>query len=157
MNATLTTTGKEQDSSPRLGQAHDHPADMWTEIGFSDEKRFNLDESDGRRHYWRDVRRSAKQTVSRQNGGGSVMILDSASSAGKSELAALEGRHTSTNYIYTASKCLLPFGHLHHGVDYIYQQNNASIHRSKLKMKQFDEEDINLLEWLACSPDLNPI
>ncbi|KAG3113832.1 hypothetical protein PI125_g6969 [Phytophthora idaei] len=49
------------------------------------------------------------------------------------------------------------FAHLHHAVDYIYQPDNASIHRSKLTMEFFEEEGIKLLDWPARSPDLNPI
>ncbi|KAG4042674.1 hypothetical protein PC123_g21839 [Phytophthora cactorum] len=100
--------------------------DKWPQIVFSDEKKFNLDGPDGLRHYWRDVRRPARQTVRRQNGGCSVMVWGSFSSAGKSKLAILEGRQTSEHYIYTVSEYMLPFAHLHHGVGYIYQQDNAA-------------------------------
>ncbi|KAG3006104.1 hypothetical protein PC128_g4113 [Phytophthora cactorum] len=85
------------------------------------------------------------------------MVSGSFSSAGKSKIAVLEGRQASEHYIYTVSEYMLPFAHLHHGVDYIYQQDNASIHRSKLKMEIFEEEGIKLLDWPARSPDLNPI
>lgn len=38
------------------------------------------------------------------------------------------------------------------------QQDNAPAHKSKLTMKFFEENDINLIEkWPAVSPDLNPI
>ncbi|KAG2773851.1 hypothetical protein PC129_g16332 [Phytophthora cactorum] len=131
--------------------------DKWSQIVFSDEKKFNLDGPDGLRHYWRDVRRSARQTVRRQNGGGSVMVWGSFSSAGKSKIAVLEGRQASEHYNYTVSEYMLPFAHLHHGVDYIYQQDNASIHRSKLSIEFFEEEGIKLLDWPARLPDLNPI
>ncbi|KAE9032945.1 hypothetical protein PR002_g8928 [Phytophthora rubi] len=106
--------------------------DMWPQIVFSDEKNFNLDGPDGLRHCWRDIRRPTRQTVRRQNGGGSVMIWGSFSAAGKSKLAVLQGRQASEHYVYTVSEYMLPFAHLHHALDYIYQQDNASIHRSKL-------------------------
>ncbi|KAG2829999.1 hypothetical protein PC129_g6680 [Phytophthora cactorum] len=44
----------------------------------------------------------------------------------------------SVHYIYTVSEYMLPFAHLHHDVDYIYQEDNASIHRFKLTMGFFD-------------------
>ncbi|KAG6956359.1 hypothetical protein JG687_00010648 [Phytophthora cactorum] len=114
----------EQHKMDRLNWAKNmiiHP-DKWPQIIFSDEKKFNLDGPDGLRHYWRDVRRPARQTVRWQNG---------------------------EHYIYTVSEYMLPFAHLHHGVDYIYHQDNASIHRSKLTMKFFEEEGIKLLDWPA--------
>uniref|UniRef100_H3GN86 Tc1-like transposase DDE domain-containing protein n=1 Tax=Phytophthora ramorum TaxID=164328 RepID=H3GN86_PHYRM len=58
---------------------------------------------------------------------------------------------------YTVSEYMLPFAHLHHGVDYIYQQDNASIHRSKFTTAFFEEEGIRVLDWPTRSPDLNPI
>ncbi|KAG3108305.1 hypothetical protein PI124_g12577 [Phytophthora idaei] len=131
--------------------------DAWERIIFSDEKKFNLDGPDGLRHYWQDVRHPARQTERRQNGGGSVMVWGSFSAAGRSKLAVLEGRQASEHYIRTVSEYMLPFAHLHYGLDYIYQQDNASIHRSHLTKDFFEEEDITMLNWPARSPDLNPI
>ncbi|KAG3252027.1 hypothetical protein PI124_g3373 [Phytophthora idaei] len=128
--------------------------ETWERIIFSDEKKFNLD---GLRHCWRDVRRPAWQTVRRQNGGGSVMVWGSFRAAGRSKLAVLEGRQASEHYIHTVSEYMLPFAHLHYGLDYIYQQDNASIHRSRLTKEFFEEEGISVLNWPARSPDLNPI
>ncbi|KAG3043679.1 hypothetical protein PC121_g22397 [Phytophthora cactorum] len=131
--------------------------DKWPRIVFSDEKKFNLDGPDGLRHYWRDVHRPARQTVRRQNGGGSVIVWGSFSWAGKPKLAVLEGRQAPEHYIYTVSEYMLPFAHLHHGVDYTYQQDNASTHRSKLTIEFFEEEGTKILDWPARSPDLNSI
>ncbi|KAG2962079.1 hypothetical protein PC120_g27732 [Phytophthora cactorum] len=157
MDNTLPLTG--QHKMARLNWAKNMiiQPEKWPQIVFSDEKKFNLDSPDGLRHYWRDVRRPARQTVRRKNGSGSEMVWGSFSSAGKSKLAVLEGRQASEHYIYTVSEYMLPFVHLHHGVDDIYQQDNASIHRSKLTMEFFEEERIKLLDWSARSPDLNPI
>ncbi|KAG6948420.1 hypothetical protein JG687_00015486 [Phytophthora cactorum] len=104
--------------------------DAWEQIIFSDEKKFNLDGPDGLRHYWRDVHRPARQTVRQQNG---------------------------EHYIHTVSEYMLPFAHLHYGLDYIYQQDNASIHQSHLTKEFFEEEGITMLNWPARSPDLNSI
>ena len=41
--------------------------------------------------------------------------------------------------------------------DFIFQQDNAPAHSSKLIKKYFEENQIKLLPWPAQSPDLNPI
>ncbi|KAG2775180.1 hypothetical protein Pcac1_g14340 [Phytophthora cactorum] len=99
MDNTLPLT--EQHKMDRLNWAKNMiiQPDKWLQIVFSDEKKFNLDGSNGLRHYWRDVRRPARQTVCRQNGGGSVMVWGSFSPAGKSNLAVLEGRQASEHCI----------------------------------------------------------
>ncbi|KAJ8537363.1 hypothetical protein ON010_g13234 [Phytophthora cinnamomi] len=131
--------------------------DIWFQIIFSDEKKFNLDGPDGLRHYWREKRRPATQPVRRQNGGGSVIVWGGGgfSVDGKSKLAVLQGRQASEHYEYTVSEYILPFAHLHHGLDYMYQQDNASIHRSKLTTDSFEEEGVRVLDWPARSSGLN--
>ncbi|KAG2904581.1 hypothetical protein PC119_g11450 [Phytophthora cactorum] len=92
-------------------------------------------------------------------------LMDSATIGGmctaprgkRSKLTVLEGRQASEHYIHTVSEYMLPFAHLHYGLDYIYQQDNASIHRSHLTKEFFEEEGITVLNWPARSPDLNPI
>nr|CCA25184.1 GK10162 putative [Albugo laibachii Nc14] len=121
---------------------------------FSDEK-WNLDGPDGFQHYWRDLHPPARQTKRRQAGGGSVMVWGVFSDLGKSNLVELVGRQNSDNYIHTVSEDLLPFAHLNHGIDFAYQQDNASIHISKRSTAFFNEERIKLLDWPSKSPDLN--
>ena len=41
--------------------------------------------------------------------------------------------------------------------DFIFQQDNAPSHTSKLLKNFFQENDIKLLPWPANSPDINPI
>jgi transposase len=41
--------------------------------------------------------------------------------------------------------------------NFIFQQDNAGCHVSKYTMEFFKENEIDLLEWPAQSPDLNPI
>ena len=47
---------------------------------------------------------------------------------GKTKLAILDGNQDAGNYIWTLSEYLLPYAHLHFGTDFVFQQDNASIH-----------------------------
>ncbi|KAE9098573.1 hypothetical protein PF010_g15505 [Phytophthora fragariae] len=130
---------------------------VWDSIIFSDEKKWNLDGPDGFQYYWRDLRKPPRQTKRRQAGGGSVMVWAEFSSQGKSPLVVLTGRQNSDDYVYTVSEYLLPFAHQNYGIDFIYQQDNTSTHRSKRTKEFFAEEDIKVLDWPSKSSDLNPI
>ncbi|POM81857.1 Transposase [Phytophthora palmivora] len=70
--------------------------------------------------------------------------------ATRSDGRPVVGRQNSDDYVYTVSEFLLPSAHLTYGTDFIYQQDNASIHVSKRSTGFFSEQDIS-------SPDLNPI
>ena len=52
---------------------------------------------------------------------------------------------------------LVPFLEEHGRSSYIYQQDNAPIHTAKRMKGFFDREGIEVFDWLAKSPDLNPI
>jgi hypothetical protein len=130
---------------------------VWQYTVFSDEKKFNLDGPDGFKYYWRDMRQPAQSFVRRQNGGGSVMIWGAFSARGKSELAILRGRQNSGHYVYTVSEYMLPFAHSNHGVDFVFQQDNASIHASRETTSFLQEMKVDTMVWPARSPDCNPI
>ncbi len=60
----------------RLDWAQQRIADRtdWTNVIFSDEKKFNLDGPDGYSYYWHDLRKLQEERMSRVVGGGDVMI-----------------------------------------------------------------------------------
>ena len=51
----------------------------------------------------------------------------------------------------------MPSAHARFADDFIFQQDNASIHTSRETKEFFQEHDVEVLEWPALSPDLNPI
>ncbi|KAG2949137.1 hypothetical protein PC119_g5397 [Phytophthora cactorum] len=52
---------------------------------------------------------------------------------------------------------MLPFAHRNHGVDFVFQQDNASIHASRETTSFLQEMEVNTMVWQARSPDCNPI
>ena len=129
----------------------------WDRVIFSDEKKFNLDGPDGFRYYWRDLRKEEDIFSRRQNGGGSVMIWEAFSTCGQSEIAWLKGRQSAKDYMETLRGSLLPFASLAHPTGFVFQQDNASIHHSRLSMNWLDDNNVDVLDWAAVSTDLNPI
>ncbi|KAF0710610.1 hypothetical protein As57867_005489, partial [Aphanomyces stellatus] len=103
----------------------------WTEIIWSDEKKFNLDGPDGFKYYWHDLRKEKDTFFTRATGGASVMVWGAFSSAGLSELAFLEGTQNAEKYIDTLGNYLFPFGHANYGPTFTFMQDGASIHRAK--------------------------
>ncbi|KAG2904309.1 hypothetical protein PC115_g15024 [Phytophthora cactorum] len=142
-----------------LTAAHKTAHMNWPEehILKQDGKKFNIDDPDGFKYLWRDMRRPAQSYVHRQNGGGNIMVWGAFSAAGKSKLAILRGRQNSGDYIYTVSEYLLPFAHGNYGVDFVFQQDNASIHASRETKQLLEENEVSTMVWPARSPDCNPI
>ena len=132
-------------------------AAKWAKVVFSDEKKFNLDGPDGLQYYWHDLRREKEIYSRRQSGGGSVMIWGAFCAEGKPDLVILEGTQDADAYVWTLSEHLLPFIDGVYGRDCIFQQDNASIHSAQTTKRFFQEQDVQVMEWPAKSPDLNPI
>jgi len=129
----------------------------WENVVFSDEKKFNLDGPDGTQCYWHDLRKEEQLFSKRPFGGGSLMIWGAFSAAGKAELVVMEGRQNSQRYIDVLEKSLLPFLSVTHNNNATFQQDNAAIHTSRVTKNWFQEKNIQVMDWPAKSPDLNPI
>ncbi|GMF38838.1 unnamed protein product [Phytophthora lilii] len=52
---------------------------------------------------------------------------------------------------------MLPFAHSNYGVDYVFQQDNASIHASRETKAFLQEQQVDTMVWPARSPDCNRI
>jgi transposase len=129
----------------------------WDHIIFSDEKKWNLDGPDGISYYWHDIRHEQRYLSRRVGKGGSVMVWGAFTSTSKSTLAFISNKMNSIAYQEMLESHLLPFINELNDENISFQQDNAPIHVSGSTKEWFDNQNIDLLDWPAISPDLNPI
>jgi hypothetical protein len=130
--------------------------DFWKTVIFSDEKKFNLDGSDGLRYYWHDIRKEPKLLSNRAQGGGSAMVWTAFGYGGQTEIIFIDTRMDSNIYQELLRDNLLPFGADIEGQEWVFQQDNAPVHASSSTKKWFNDHQTRVLEWPSRSPDLNP-
>ena len=137
--------------------------DDWKRVIWSDETKINRLGSDGRKWIWKkkgDNRltdRHVQGTV--KFGGGNLMIWGCMSAEGVGYTCRIDYRMDAKVYMDILDDYLLPT------IDYydlekdniIFQQDNDSKHTSKAAQKWFENNEIEVLEWPAQSPDLSPI
>lgn len=131
--------------------------DQWLQVVFSDEKKWNLDGPDGWKCYWHDLRKEKEVFSKRQFGGASIMTWGCFSFNGVGSLAFISGKMNSVAYKEVLEDHLLPNAVDLAGEKWVFQQDNAPIHNSKLMKTWFKCKNIQVLDWPSRSPDLNPI
>lgn len=124
----------------------------WTKIMFSDEKRFNLDGPDST-YYWHDKRLPEISKIRRQCHGGGIMVWAGFCSSTKTSLAFISIKINAFGYMGILREHLLPFSEHFE----VFQQDNAPVHTAQSTQNFFQERGVDVMEWPACSPDLNPI
>ncbi|CAF4566221.1 unnamed protein product, partial [Rotaria socialis] len=80
-------------------------------------------------------------------GGGSVMIWASFGWGGKSSICFVDGRMNEKGYREVLKKHLIDIDSCMDGSDWIFQQDNAPIHRAKVNLAWFKSKKINVLLW----------
>ena len=117
---------------------------------FTDEKRFKFDG-------WCTWSTSGEPVVlnKRQMGGGGVMVWGMIFANANIWLEWLKGRQNSESYKQLLDEKALLRKEM--GDDFFLQQDNCSIHVSKLIKEWMAKVNMTTLEWPARSPDLNLI
>ncbi|RCN50728.1 hypothetical protein ANCCAN_03113 [Ancylostoma caninum] len=93
---------------------------------FSDENKFNLDDLDRYRHYWRDSWKEPLMFSRRNLGGGSLMTWAAFRSSRKLELTLVSVRMNSYEHQAALGTHLFPFWR--HSL--VFQQDNTAVHES---------------------------
>ena len=122
---------------------------------FTDEKRFKFDGPDG----WCTWSKRGEPVVLNKwlMGGGGVMVWGMIFANGNIWLEWLKGRQNSESYKQLLDEKALPRIRREMGNDFVLQQDNCSIHMSKLMKEWMAKVNMTTLEWPARSPDLNLI
>lgn len=125
----------------------------WDKIVFSDEKRFSRDGPDN----WSTFmpKNSLMERSKHQARGGGIMIWGMLFPDGTIYLKEMEGRQNSLKYEEIIRDFAVPAIESKYNNDYIFQQDNCSIHTSAYMKEYFLKSNMTLLTWPANSPDLN--
>lgn len=148
----------------RLNFARKHvskPISFWNKVLWSDETKINLFGADGARKVWRYNGEALKprnliSTV--KHGGGSVMVWGCMAGKGVGNLTFIDTKMNAEVYVdilnrhlkASAQKLGLP-------KSFIFMQDNDPKHTSSKAKTFFKEKKVNVLDWPAQSPDVNPI
>lgn len=156
----------EENRRKRLEWCLEHKAwtlDDWKMVAWSDESRYTLFSTDGRRRVWRlphEALDPSCMVPTVQASGGSCMVWAMFSWHALGPLVILRGSQNASDYLNVLEEQVRPFMQQYppsgHGY---YQDDNAPIHRARVVTEWFASNQTTLrhLSWPAQSPDLNPI
>lgn len=146
----------------RFARAHENwNIDDWKKVLFSDETRINLKSCDGRQrvHRRQGERRAAFNFMPNEPfGRGSKMFWAGISFDGRTELVPIHARAMNAEfYIENILQVhVMPYAPFI-GPDFIFMQDNARPHVARACIEYLNEVRIEVMNWPARSPDLNPI
>jgi hypothetical protein len=135
---------------------------QWKRVIFSDESNYQLINRKTIPYVRRMIHEKydKKFCVKRvQGGGGSIGIWGCISINGAGVCSCYSGRMNTEFYIQTMENSLKPSIDLLYedGNSLIYQQDNAPCHKSRASIAWFTENQVEVMDWPARSPDINPI
>jgi hypothetical protein len=88
-------------------------------------------------------------------GGRSIMVWGGISKDGRTELVMVPQRLNAQIYVETIlQEHVMPFAN-NFGDDFILQQDNSRVHTANLTVNFLQDQEIQVMEWPAMSPDLN--
>jgi len=136
------------------------PPIFWRKIIWSDESKFEFVNSKRRVKVWkiRGEGLNSENVVPTTKHSKSVMVWGCVSSSGVGKLVEITSKMDAKTYVNILENNLMASANQMKIQDnFVFQLDNDPKHTSKLAKKWFAENQINLLEWIAQSPDLNII
>jgi len=143
----------------RLNFARTHMtwSTQWQHVVFSDEKKFNLEGSDGYNYYFHDLRKEEHYLDRLHSRVGGVMVWGAISYFGTCELQFLTSRMNTQNYNSILKTAFSHFQNVFHNQQWHFQHDNAPFHTARSVKTWIQDQKVNLLDWPPYSPDLNII
>lgn len=134
----------------------------WKQVVFSDESKINRLSSDGKHWCWKKRGEPMKPSHLKEvvkHGGGSLMVWGCLTSKGIGDLCRIDGGLDADLYCKILGDELLSTLRYYHlkKSDTIFQQDNDPKHTSKKAQQWIKANKLEVLNWPANSPDLNPI
>ena len=114
-------------------------------------KEIQFDGPDSFQKYWHSKNFPKEYYLTRHRGGGSLIFP----SSGKFKLQFVSGRQKAADYVKILNDLSLAQGCHLCGKEWIFQQDNATIHNASITKKYLLKQKIRLLDYPACSPDIN--
>lgn len=133
----------------------------WRNILWTDESKVVMFGGKGSRSYVRRPQNSEYNpkytTKTIKHGGSSVMIWACFSYYGVGPIHWIKNIMDQHVYVDILDTVMLPYARDKMPLTWVFQQDNDPKHTSKKAKQWFERNSVNVLEWPAQSPDLNPI
>ncbi|KAA6394046.1 MAG: putative Transposable element Tc3 transposase [Streblomastix strix] len=129
------------------------------ELIFSDENNFRFDSPDGQAYYWFYLGEKEDEAIFSKDYGKfmGIMCYLAVSRAGILSMDRMLGKVNSESWCELLYSNIILEIHSEHGDAFIYQMDNASVHKKKEVLEFLKKIGFKFLDWPALSPDLNPV
>ena len=134
-----------------FAKAHQNwTVDQWKNILFSDESKFNLFGSDGKKRVWRpkNTRYNTKYTKKSVKHGTSAMVWGCFSALGTGPIHKINGIMDRFVYKDIMEDVMLPHAEWEMPLKWIFQQDNDPKHTSKIVKQWFKDKNITVMSGL---------
>ena len=142
-----------RNSRKRLKFAREHrnmPSAFWNSILWSDESKFNMFGSDGKKSVWRKPGEEYKPECLQptvKHGGGNVLVWGCMSYSGVGSLHFIDGIMDSAMYEDFLNQHMLPSARRLLGRRYVFQHDCDPKHTSKRVKAFLEYKKVKVLEW----------
>lgn len=151
-------------TAKRLQFANQHlnwPIEKWRNVLWTDESKIVLYGGTGSRQYVRrpsNTEFQQKYTIkSVKHGGAKVMVWGCFSYNGVGPIYKINGIMDQHIYVDILNNVMLPYANEDMPLKWVFQQDNDPKHTSHKAKEWFQVNGVEVMEWPAQSPDLNPI